>query len=125
MFGTCVATTCYFSFEMKFPKLRCWWQTLAGFFNEYANYSTIHGVNYLNEKGRSWFERLWWFLAICISLLCCGKLIFDAWNIDPIIITFTGKPTPLWKVSCLPTKESPRCVTKAPKITLFYSFSFI
>jgi Amiloride-sensitive sodium channel len=83
---------------MKLKKLRSWWQNAVDLFNEYANFSTIHGVSYLTEKGRSWFERIWWILAICISFLCCGKLIFDAWNIDPIIITFTGKPTPLWKV---------------------------
>jgi Amiloride-sensitive sodium channel len=73
-------------------------KTIVDLFRDYSDHSTIHGVNYLTESGRSWCERLWWIVAIGISFLCCGKLIFDASNIDPIIITFTAKPTPIWKV---------------------------
>jgi acid-sensing ion channel, other len=74
------------------------WQTAKKLFFDFSNQSTIHGVSYIAEKGRSWFERVWWILVICISVLCCGQLIMDAWKISPIIISFTDKPTPIWQI---------------------------
>jgi Amiloride-sensitive sodium channel len=67
---------------------------------QYLKSSTVHGVKYIAEKDRSWTERVWWILVIIVSFLGCGKLISDAWNINPIIISFTDKPTPIWQVSC-------------------------
>jgi acid-sensing ion channel, other len=81
------------------PRIKNCWQVAADLFSDYSDYSTIHGVNYIAEKDRSWFERIWWVAVFCISVLCCGKLIYDAWNIDPIIISFTEKPTPIWQVN--------------------------
>jgi acid-sensing ion channel, other len=79
---------------------RAWncWRTAKILFFDYAAHSTIHGVNYIAERNRSWFERIWWIVAFCLSILGCTKLIFDAWNINPIIISFTGKPTPIWQI---------------------------
>jgi Amiloride-sensitive sodium channel len=79
-------------------KTKNYWQVVVNLFRDYSEHSTIHGVNYLTEKGRPWLEKIWWISAICAAILCCGKLLMDAWNIEPIIITFTEKPTPIWKV---------------------------
>jgi acid-sensing ion channel, other len=75
------------------------WITLKTLFFDYSEHSTIHGVNYIAERNRSWCEKIWWLVALCASILGCTKLIFDAWQINPIIISFTGKPTPIWQVS--------------------------
>jgi acid-sensing ion channel, other len=75
------------------------WQTTKAILNDYSEHSTIHGINYIAERNRSWFERVWWIVAFCISVLGCSKLIFDAWHINPIVISFTGKPTPIWQVN--------------------------
>jgi Amiloride-sensitive sodium channel len=80
-------------------KIKTVWQTIVDSFGDYSNHSTIHGVSYIGEKGRSWFERTWWIAAICVSVVCCTKLIIDAWNIDPIIISFKETPTSIWQVS--------------------------
>jgi acid-sensing ion channel, other len=80
-------------------------------FNDYADHSTIHGVSYMNEKNRSWFEKFWWVFVFSISVLGCGKMIFDAWNINPIIISFTGKPTSIEQVSNFRGSFSRRSLT--------------
>jgi acid-sensing ion channel, other len=78
--------------------LKKYWRTVKDLFNDYADHSTIHGVSYMNEKNRSWFEKFWWVFVFSISVLGCGKMIFDAWNINPISISFTGKPTSIEQV---------------------------
>jgi Amiloride-sensitive sodium channel len=75
------------------------WRSARQLFSDYTDHSTIHGVNYIVERNRSWFERIWWIVAFCISILGCVKLIFDAWYINPIVISFAGKTTPIWQVS--------------------------
>jgi Amiloride-sensitive sodium channel len=72
---------------------------MKNIFFDYTEHSTIHGISYIAEKNRSWCDRIWWIVAFCASVLGCGKLIFDAWQINPIIIGFTGKPTPIWQAS--------------------------
>jgi len=80
-------------------RVQKYWRRLKSLLIEYSEHSTIHGVSYIVEQNRSWFERAWWIAAFSALVLCCGKLIFDAWHINPIIISFTGKPTPIWQVS--------------------------
>jgi Amiloride-sensitive sodium channel len=67
-------------------------------FTDYSKHSTIHGVKYIAEKDRSWFEKILWIAIFCLSLSFCGKLISDAGHIHPIIISFAEKPTPVWQV---------------------------
>jgi hypothetical protein len=84
--------------SLKTKIVRCK-KTVENLFSDFSDHSTIHGVNFVAEKGRSWFEKVWWIAAFCVSVLCCVKLIVDAWNINPIIISFTEKPTSIWQVS--------------------------
>jgi acid-sensing ion channel, other len=84
-------------FNLKY-RIISLWQTVNHIFVDYAAHSTIHGVNYFAEKGRSWFEKVWWIAVFGISILCCGNLILDVWNISPIIISFKDKPTPIWEL---------------------------
>jgi acid-sensing ion channel, other len=78
-------------------RMKCSWRTARKLFFDYSKHSTIHGIKYIAEPNRSWFERVCWIAVIFVSLLCCGKLVMDAWNLNPIIISFTEKPTPIWK----------------------------
>jgi acid-sensing ion channel, other len=80
------------------PRVKICWNAAKDLFVDYAGHSSIHGVHYIAEKGRSWFEKVWWITALCTSIFCCGTLIFDAWNISPVIISFAEKPTPIWQI---------------------------
>jgi acid-sensing ion channel, other len=82
----------------KETRARNVWQIINNLLYDYSKDSTVHGIKYIAEQNRSWFERIWWIVAICASVLCCAKLIFDAWHINPIIISFTSKPTPIWNI---------------------------
>ncbi|XP_059608072.1 pickpocket protein 28-like [Phlebotomus argentipes] len=68
---------------------------------EYSDSSTIHGVKYLGGPRRRWPERLWWLLAFGASLYTCGALILNTytkWSTDPVIVSFSQTPTPLWRI---------------------------
>jgi acid-sensing ion channel, other len=78
-------------------KVKKFCHTAKDFFFDYSEHSTIHGISYVGERHRSWIEKIWWIVALCFSLICCGYLILDAWSNNPIIINF--KPTPIWEVS--------------------------
>jgi acid-sensing ion channel, other len=79
-------------------KFKLFWCRIKNLFVNYIDHSTIHGVPYLAERGRSWFEKTWWLTIVIIAVVCCGKLIFDAWHINPIIIKFAEKPTHIWEI---------------------------
>ncbi|XP_055692300.1 pickpocket protein 28-like [Lutzomyia longipalpis] len=69
--------------------------------SEYSDSSTIHGVKYLGGPRRRLPERLWWLLAIAASFYACGALIINIyrkWTTDPVIVSFSQTPTPLWKI---------------------------
>jgi len=99
-------------------RLKSGWTTAKNLFADYANHSTIHGVSYIAETGRSWFDKTWWIVVFCISVLCCGKLIFDAWNINPIIISFADKPTPIWRIPFPAVTICPTTFARSDRINI-------
>jgi Amiloride-sensitive sodium channel len=79
-------------------KVKSSWQTAKKIFVDYSKNSTIHGVSYIAEEERPWLENVFWIIVFFISIILCGKLIFDAWNISPIIFTFSSKPIPIYQI---------------------------
>jgi acid-sensing ion channel, other len=98
--------------------LKSSWQTVKTLFADYADNSTIHGVSYIAEKNRSWFEKVWWVVVLCISVLFCGKLIYDASNISPIIISFKDKPTSIWEIPFPAVTICPYTVARSDRINI-------
>jgi acid-sensing ion channel, other len=99
-------------------KLKVCWQTIKKTSIDYANHSTIHGVSYITERDRSWIERVWWIVVLCFSFFVCGKLIFDAWNISPIIISFTEKPIQMWQIPFPAVTICPRTFAQSDRINI-------
>lgn len=67
-------------------------------FQEYSEGSTVHGVRYLGEHQRHWSERIWWIMAVSVSVFLCFGFIFKAWwkwSTSPVIITFADEATPI------------------------------
>lgn len=61
----------------------------------------MHGVRYFNEKNRHWLEKVFWIVSSVISIVCCSILIrrtYVDWQQSPVIVTFSDKPTPVWKI---------------------------
>uniref|UniRef100_A0A1B0DLX5 Uncharacterized protein n=1 Tax=Phlebotomus papatasi TaxID=29031 RepID=A0A1B0DLX5_PHLPP len=72
-----------------------------GFFSDYCNNSTIHGVRYLGERRRPWIERVWWLVIFVISISVCSLLIWSSWkkwDDTPVIVTFADKSTFVWQI---------------------------
>ena len=64
---------------------------------EYAENTTIHGINYIFESGIPVIERLLWIVAMII-MLCFASLLsikaYIEWEDHPVVTTVmsTGKP---------------------------------
>lgn len=41
----------------------------------YCEESSIHGITQLVNQKSHWFEKIFWFFTIIISIICCGFLI--------------------------------------------------
>lgn len=88
-------------------------------FSDYSAISTIHGIRYLGEKQRHWFERVWWMFAFSLSVMACGIFIYQAaakWNNTPVIVTFAEESTPVAEIPfpavtiCTDTKVKQRAM---------------
>jgi Amiloride-sensitive sodium channel len=43
----------------------------------YCEESSIHGVPFLVSKGIHWIEKVFWLIAIVVSICCCSFLIYE------------------------------------------------
>ena len=64
---------------------------------EYAENTTIHGINYIFESGIPIIDRLLWIVAMVIMLCLASYMSTDAyidWEDNPVVTTVksTGKP---------------------------------
>jgi acid-sensing ion channel, other len=99
-------------------KMKSVWRTVKQIFIDYTNNSTIHGVSYIAEKDRPWFEKVLWITMFCISIILCGKLIFDAWNISPIIFAFSEKPTPIFQIQFPAVTICPLALSQSHRLNI-------
>ncbi|KAJ0174664.1 hypothetical protein K1T71_009772 [Dendrolimus kikuchii] len=80
---------------------------------DYTANSNLHGLKYIGEKERTLVEKVFWFVAIIISIGFCAHLIKNLWNKwdqTPVIVSFAETTTPVWQIPypavtvCLETK---------------------
>ncbi|KAL1122050.1 hypothetical protein AAG570_003456 [Ranatra chinensis] len=67
----------------------------------FSESSTIHGLQYLGERGRPKSERVCWVVMLVMSLFGSGLFInksWTKWKNSPVIISFSESSTPIWKV---------------------------
>lgn len=41
----------------------------------YCKESSIHGIPQLADEKSHWSEKIFWFLIVIVSIICCGYLI--------------------------------------------------
>ncbi|XP_037915201.1 pickpocket protein 28-like [Hermetia illucens] len=69
-----------------------WLQMVWGILLDYSTISTIHGIRYILERRRSWWES---------AIFLCSRLILQillTWKSTPVIVTFSDKSTPIWEI---------------------------
>ncbi|OXA61991.1 Pickpocket protein 28 [Folsomia candida] len=81
-----------------FLKDMSWW----GQTSEFCMDSSLHGLRYIGQPRRHWFERVFWFIAFCISIAVSTVLILEIWEkyrLTPVITVFQPKDT---RINLLP-----------------------
>lgn len=71
------------------------------FLDEFCEASSIHGIKYIGDRKLHWIERLWWLVAVVLSVYGCYRLIqesYDRWNRSPVIVTFSEKSASVWNI---------------------------
>lgn len=64
------------------PKCKCMLEEedRVHLFSDYALNSSIHGVRYVGEKPRPWWERVFWLIIVAYSLYKCSAMINKEWQ---------------------------------------------
>ncbi|KAL1396786.1 hypothetical protein pipiens_010269 [Culex pipiens pipiens] len=86
---------------MKRSKLAPFRSGLKDLLLEYCSGSSIHGVQYMGCRNRSWCERFWWMVVFAMSVGSCAFLIRETyvkWVQTPVIVSFAEKSTPVWQI---------------------------
>lgn len=76
----------HLSHELTLKKVLC----------EFCETTSIHGVRYLGRRRIHWLERIWWIVAVSVSIFFCAKLLERTWykkSISPVIITIDNEAT--------------------------------
>uniref|UniRef100_A0A1B0A6D3 Pickpocket protein 28 n=1 Tax=Glossina pallidipes TaxID=7398 RepID=A0A1B0A6D3_GLOPL len=93
--------------------------------SEYCDHSTIHGMKYLGEHKRPWWERIFWIIVFGVSIYTCAALIMNIWykwNYNPVIVSFAEKSTPVWEIPFPTITICPE--NKAPQTIFNYTDTF-
>jgi cytoskeletal protein RodZ len=47
------------------------------FLKEYFHRTSLHGFNYLSQKKRTWVEKIFWAIALIISIVLTAIMIYE------------------------------------------------
>ncbi|XP_049863648.1 sodium channel protein Nach-like [Schistocerca gregaria] len=75
--------------------------TLSRHLSEFCKATTLHGLKYITEEGRHWFERLLWLLGCAAGATAASILINLVWSqyiTSPTITTVESTHYPIWNV---------------------------
>jgi len=78
-----------------------WRKLLRMQLSGWTSVSTLHGVIYIGEAGRHWFERLIWFVVVCTCSGVCVFLISEIWIrwlTQPTITTVERTDYEVWNI---------------------------
>uniref|UniRef100_A0A034WTB9 Sodium channel protein Nach n=1 Tax=Bactrocera dorsalis TaxID=27457 RepID=A0A034WTB9_BACDO len=77
------------------------WSACKGLIMEYSKNTTIHGLRYLVELHRPFYEKLYWFVVLVISVYFAISLIWATylkWQDTPVILGFDETLVPVHKI---------------------------
>ncbi|KAM7342302.1 pickpocket protein 28-like [Cochliomyia hominivorax] len=77
------------------------WLACKGIWTEYATNSSIHGIRYIFSIHRPFYEKIFWFVFLLISL-CLGIVLirktYLKWLDSPVILGFDETLVPIHKI---------------------------
>ncbi|XP_061397734.1 pickpocket protein 28-like [Musca vetustissima] len=77
------------------------WSACQGVMAEYSKNTSVHGLRYIFEVHRPFYEKFFWIVQILISLYFSGTLIWNTyvkWLDSPVILGFDETLVPVSKI---------------------------
>ncbi|XP_067634317.1 pickpocket protein 28 [Eurosta solidaginis] len=77
------------------------WSACKGLIMEYSKNTTIHGIRYLVELHRPFYEKLYWFIVLVLSVYLAISLIWATylkWQDTPVILGFDETLVPVHNI---------------------------
>ncbi|XP_034254271.1 pickpocket protein 28-like [Thrips palmi] len=74
---------------------------LRDVWREFCRSTTMHGLRYLVDEGRTTFDKAFWGVSLLITLVCCTALLvhmYERWLISPAMATNELKMQAVWEV---------------------------
>uniref|UniRef100_A0A182XXW5 Uncharacterized protein n=1 Tax=Anopheles stephensi TaxID=30069 RepID=A0A182XXW5_ANOST len=79
--------------KASFNTLRLFRRSFIFQTKEFFDNSTLHGVRYIAEEGRPFFERFMWFCFVAFGFIAAVVIIFSLWEKFQTNPTITGLDT--------------------------------
>lgn len=70
-------------------------------FKEFSADTSIHGIKYLTDPKRHWTEKLFWSIALSLSIAACSYLIYDSLIRclqSPLLLSFSPRAMNIWQI---------------------------
>uniref|UniRef100_A0A1B0AF41 Uncharacterized protein n=1 Tax=Glossina pallidipes TaxID=7398 RepID=A0A1B0AF41_GLOPL len=77
------------------------WDAFKGLLAEYSKSTSIHGIRYIFEIHRPFYEKIYWIVLMLISLYFATSLIRESylkWMDSPVIVGFDETLVPVHKI---------------------------
>lgn len=75
---------------------------LAQYFEECTGLTAVHGVQYIGDRKRTWFERLIWAVIVTTSVSVCTKFVlqtYHKWQNAPVYVTIGTALVPIHDIA--------------------------
>lgn len=96
--------------------------------HDFAATSTIHGLKHISDRQNSFILKCFWSIWTLVSFLICVILlsnVLSRWSDDPLIVSLTDKPEPIWEIPFPAITICPETKTKTSifNFTEYYQMS--
>lgn len=69
--------------------------------HDFSSVTTIHGLRYVLNRQTGHITRFIWAIWMTVLFILCMILLMNVWsrwNSDPLIVSLTDKPEPIWEI---------------------------
>lgn len=69
--------------------------------HDFGSVTTIHGLRYIFNRQTGYVTKFLWSIWMTILFILCVILlsnVWSRWHSDPLIVSLTDKPEPIWEI---------------------------
>lgn len=102
--------------------------TVLSAYEPFVATSTIHGLRHISDRQNGFISKCFWSIWVLFSFLICVILlsnVLSRWSDDPLIVSLTDKPEPVWEIPFPAVTICPETKTKTSifNFTEYYQMS--